>query len=58
MSGLDHRFPWRLRSESTGWVTLKKLLGLPPYDLERKADFILRSARETLPAAHPAPPEP
>ena len=31
-----------------GWVTLKKLLGLPPYDLERKAEFILRSARETL----------
>lgn len=31
-----------------GWVSLKKLLGLPPYDLEHKTDFILKSARETL----------
>jgi phosphatidylserine decarboxylase len=31
-----------------GWVSLKKLLGWPPYDLEGKADFILKSARETL----------
>ena len=31
-----------------GWVSLKKLLGLPPYDLEGKSDYILKSARETL----------
>ncbi|NLI76290.1 MAG: phosphatidylserine decarboxylase [Candidatus Riflebacteria bacterium] len=31
-----------------GAVTLKKLLGRPPFDLQDKADFILRSARETL----------
>jgi len=31
-----------------GWVSVKKLLGWPPYDLEDKADFILASARETL----------
>ncbi|UCE85095.1 MAG: phosphatidylserine decarboxylase [Deltaproteobacteria bacterium] len=31
-----------------GWVRLKTWLGWPPYDLEDKADFILKSARETL----------
>jgi phosphatidylserine decarboxylase len=31
-----------------GWVTLKKLIGLPPYAIENDADFILKSARETL----------
>ena len=31
-----------------GWVSLKKLLGLPPYDIEDEADFVLKSARETL----------
>jgi phosphatidylserine decarboxylase len=31
-----------------GWVTLKKLLGLPPYAIENTADFVLKSARETL----------
>jgi phosphatidylserine decarboxylase len=31
-----------------GWVTLKKLLGLPPYEIENTADFVLKSARETL----------
>lgn len=31
-----------------GWVTLKKLLGLAPYDIEDSADFVLKSARETL----------
>jgi len=31
-----------------GWVTIKKLLGLAPYDLEGRADHVLKSARETL----------
>lgn len=31
-----------------GWVSLRKLLGLPPYDIEDKSEFVLRSARETL----------
>jgi len=31
-----------------GWVSVKKLLGMPPYDIERAADFVLASARETL----------
>jgi phosphatidylserine decarboxylase len=31
-----------------GLVTLKKLVGLPPYDTEDEADFVLGSARETL----------
>lgn len=31
-----------------GWVSLKKILGLPPYDIENEAEFVLRSARETL----------
>jgi phosphatidylserine decarboxylase len=31
-----------------GWVSLKKLLGWPPYEIEAEADFILKSARETL----------
>ena len=31
-----------------GWVSLKKLIGLPPYEIEDEADFILKSARETL----------
>jgi phosphatidylserine decarboxylase len=31
-----------------GWVSLEKLLGLPPYAIETSADFVLKSARETL----------
>jgi phosphatidylserine decarboxylase len=31
-----------------GRVTLNKLLGRPPFDISDKADFVLRSARETL----------
>jgi len=31
-----------------GWTSVKKLLGLPPYDIEDRADYILKSARETL----------
>ena len=31
-----------------GLTSLKKLLGLPPYDIENEAEFILASARETL----------
>jgi len=31
-----------------GWVSVKKLLGMPPYDIEERADFVLKSARETL----------
>jgi phosphatidylserine decarboxylase len=31
-----------------GWVSVKKLLGLRPYAIEDSADFILKSARETL----------
>jgi len=31
-----------------GWPTVKKLLGWPPYDIEDEADFILKSARETV----------
>ncbi len=31
-----------------GAVSVKKWLGRPPYDLADKADFILKSARETL----------
>lgn len=31
-----------------GWVSVKKFLGMPPYNLDDKADYILKSARETL----------
>ena len=31
-----------------GWAGLKKLLGFSPYDIAEEADFILKSARETL----------
>ncbi|MBT4519360.1 MAG: phosphatidylserine decarboxylase [Halieaceae bacterium] len=31
-----------------GMVSLKKLLGIAPFDLEGKTDYILNSARETL----------
>ncbi|ANM28906.1 hypothetical protein ABI59_03730 [Acidobacteria bacterium Mor1] len=31
-----------------GWVGLKRMIGLPPYDIEDEADFVLKSARETL----------
>ncbi len=31
-----------------GRVSLKKLLGLDPFDIQDKADYILKSARETL----------
>jgi len=31
-----------------GWVGFKKWVGWPPYDLAGKADFVLKSARETL----------
>jgi phosphatidylserine decarboxylase len=31
-----------------GWVSVKKLLGLPPYAIEDDADFVLKSARETM----------
>ncbi|MBF0176081.1 MAG: phosphatidylserine decarboxylase [Magnetococcales bacterium] len=31
-----------------GWITLKKLLGLPPFAIEANADYILKSARETI----------
>ena len=31
-----------------GWVSLKKVLGLPPYAIEEDSEFILKSARETL----------
>jgi phosphatidylserine decarboxylase len=31
-----------------GWTSIRKLLGVPPYDIENEADFILKSARETL----------
>ncbi len=31
-----------------GWVSGKKLVGLPPFDIEDDADFVLKSARETL----------
>ena len=31
-----------------GLVGLKKLFGIPPYDIEGSADYILKSARETL----------
>jgi phosphatidylserine decarboxylase len=31
-----------------GLVTLRKLVGLPPYAIEDEADFVLKSARETL----------
>lgn len=31
-----------------GWVSLRKLAGLPPYAVENKTDFVLKSARETL----------
>jgi len=37
-----------LRQLIPGGVTLRKLLGRPPFDLEDKADFVLKSARETL----------
>jgi phosphatidylserine decarboxylase len=31
-----------------GWVSFKKWLGLAPYAIESEADFVLKSARETL----------
>jgi len=31
-----------------GMTTLKKILGIPPFKLEDKADYILNSSRETL----------
>ena len=31
-----------------GWTSVKKLFGLPPFDIQHDADFILKSARETL----------
>lgn len=31
-----------------GVVSLRKLIGLPPYDIAEAADYILKSARETL----------
>ncbi|MBF0370953.1 MAG: phosphatidylserine decarboxylase [Magnetococcales bacterium] len=31
-----------------GWVSLKKWLGLAPFDIENQADYILKSARESL----------
>lgn len=31
-----------------GWVAVKKLFGFRPYDIEDSADFVLKSARETL----------
>ena len=31
-----------------GVVSLKKLFGIAPYDIEDEADFVLKSARETL----------
>jgi phosphatidylserine decarboxylase len=37
-----------LREMVPGLVTLRKLLGLPPHGLGDEADFVLKSARETL----------
>ncbi|TFH50984.1 MAG: phosphatidylserine decarboxylase [Lysobacterales bacterium] len=31
-----------------GKVTLRKMLGMAPYDIEDEADYVLKSARETL----------
>jgi phosphatidylserine decarboxylase len=31
-----------------GWTTLRKLLRLDPYSIEKESDYILKSARETL----------
>lgn len=31
-----------------GWVSVKKLLGWAPYEIEDEADFVLNSARETM----------
>jgi len=31
-----------------GWVAFKKLFGIRPYDIEDSADFVLKSARETM----------
>ena len=31
-----------------GLVSMRKLLGIPPHDIENESDFILKSARETL----------
>lgn len=31
-----------------GWLELRKIAGLPPFPIENDADYILRSARETL----------
>ena len=31
-----------------GKVTLQKMLGMAPYDIEEEADYVLKSARETL----------
>lgn len=37
-----------LRSLIPGWLSLRKALGLHPYGFDDDADFILKSARETL----------
>jgi len=31
-----------------GWVSFKKMLGWPPYEIEDDAEFVLKSARETM----------
>lgn len=46
MSALERRIVFA--NLVPGWVRMKELLGLPPYDLEGAADFVLKSARETL----------
>jgi len=30
-----------------GWISLKKLIGLPPFDISDRADYILKSARDS-----------
>jgi phosphatidylserine decarboxylase len=37
-----------LRQMLPGFVTMRKLLGLDPYAIEDDADYVLKSARETL----------
>jgi phosphatidylserine decarboxylase len=37
-----------LRQLVPGWTSLRKAVGLPPFDLEDDADFVLKSARETV----------
>jgi len=31
-----------------GWITIKKLLGMEPFDIANETDYILKSARETI----------